>query len=259
MGDPILLFNWKDWIKELSWSPDGKRAAFISGEFGGILYISDWNGENPIQITDRCGAAHLPQWSRDGTKLAYIFAPGRSGCERLDYYRIQVYDSKTGQITDILTNVSDPNGIAWLPNGEYGYSAMKSNEDWIRYIYIVSSDGKIIKQLPENASEFSDIIGMTFSRDGQNMAFVGEIRPNIGKTTVDIYTGSIVGNQLINLTDGSGINLGPAWLPNADWIAFESDRTGNYEIYLIKSDGTGLEQITHEVSSSTNPAWRLFP
>ncbi len=256
LGEPKLLLNWKDWISEISWSPDGKRIAFISGEYGGIFYISDWNGENALQITDRCGAAHGPQWSLDGTKVAFIYAAGRPGCEMLGYYKIQIYDTRTSQITDIFNNVFDPSRIAWLPGGEFGYTAMKSNVDRTRLIDIVELDGRIIKQLPDNAEEFSDLLDITFSHDGRQMAFVGVINPNIGNTTADIYSGSVAGGQLINLTNGAGINLGPAWSPNLNWLAFESDRTGNYEIYLIQSDGTGLIQLTHDTTSWTDPAWR---
>ncbi len=258
-GEPKFLFNWEDWISALNWSPDGKHVAFISGEYSGKLYISDWNGANAIQITGSCSSAGWPQWSPDGTKVIFIYAAGMPGCDMLDLPQIQVFNTTTNQITTILNNAYDPRRISWLPEGNFGYISMMSSVDRTELINIVESDGKIIKQLPENASEFTHIFDMSFSNDGLKVAFVGVIHPNIGKETDDIYVVSVEGSNIVNLTNGLGHNFRPAWSPNTNWLAFESNRSTNYEIYLIKSDGTGLIQITHDAASFTDPAWRELP
>jgi len=38
-------------------------------------------------------------------------------------------------------------------------------------------------------------------------------------------------------------------------IAFASNRDGDYEIYLIDSDGTGLTQLTNNDYDDTQPSW----
>ncbi len=38
-------------------------------------------------------------------------------------------------------------------------------------------------------------------------------------------------------------------------IAFNSDRSGNSEIYIMKSDGTGVRQLTDNAASDSSPAW----
>src|SRR5206468_1460189 len=38
-------------------------------------------------------------------------------------------------------------------------------------------------------------------------------------------------------------------------IAFESDRTGNFEIFVMRHDGTGVTQVTHFSGSDEHPAW----
>lgn len=47
----------------------------------------------------------------------------------------------------------------------------------------------------------------------------------------------------------------PAWSPLGDQIAFESRRTGNKQIYIIGSDGTGLKQITFGDYNNSYPDW----
>jgi len=259
LGEPQLLFEWEDWISAIDWSPDGKRIAFVSGLYGGKLFIADWNGENAIQITSTCGAADSPQWSPSGDQIVFIYAAGRPGCEVLEPYQIQVYDLKTGHMTPSLSDAYDPSRINWLPGGELAYIAKKSETDWTEMINVAEPDGTLIKQLPTNATDYSYILGLAFSPDGQQVAFVGEIHPLTGRTTVDIYVSNLEGSDSINLTNGSGINLAPDWSPFGEWIAFESDRSGDYEVYLIKPDGSGSLQITHDPASDTNPAWRTKP
>src|SRR2546421_7175390 len=38
-------------------------------------------------------------------------------------------------------------------------------------------------------------------------------------------------------------------------IAFASDRTGNFEIYVMNPDGGGLVQITDNPAEDLNPTW----
>ena len=36
----------------------------------------------------------------------------------------------------------------------------------------------------------------------------------------------------------------PAWFPDGRRIAFQSDRSGSMEIWVMNADGTGLRQVT---------------
>ena len=50
-------------------------------------------------------------------------------------------------------------------------------------------------------------------------------------------------------------NFHPSWSPQGDWIAFDSNRDGDFEIYLIRPDGTGLRQLTTNTAGDTHPSW----
>jgi hypothetical protein len=48
----------------------------------------------------------------------------------------------------------------------------------------------------------------------------------------------------------------PAWSSTGEWIAFVSSITGNDEIYRIRPDGSGLEQLTHnDWEWDKHPSW----
>ncbi|MCB0162872.1 MAG: PD40 domain-containing protein [Anaerolineae bacterium] len=59
----------------------------------------------------------------------------------------------------------------------------------------------------------------------------------------DIYTVDQTGSP-VNLTTTIGDDLQPAWSPDEQQIAFSSNRTGNFEIYIANADGSQLTQLT---------------
>ena len=45
------------------------------------------------------------------------------------------------------------------------------------------------------------------------------------------------------------------WSPKGDLIAFTSNRDGDYEIYTIRPDGTGLTRLTNSPGNDAHAAW----
>ena len=60
----------------------------------------------------------------------------------------------------------------------------------------------------------------------------------------DIATIAPNGAARKKITSGAAWDEKPAWSPDGKWIAFASDRNGNFDIYVIHPDGTGMRQLT---------------
>ena len=60
----------------------------------------------------------------------------------------------------------------------------------------------------------------------------------------DIATVAPNGAARKRITSGAAWDEKPAWSPDGKWIAFASDRNGNFDIYVIHPDGTGMRQLT---------------
>ena len=59
-----------------------------------------------------------------------------------------------------------------------------------------------------------------------------------------------------NLADGPGLDASPAWSPDGGRIAFSSERYGNWELYAMDADGSGLTRPIDNPEEDSFPAWR---
>jgi Tol biopolymer transport system component len=73
------------------------------------------------------------------------------------------------------------------------------------------------------------------------------------------------GGGLTRLTSSPGNDAHPTWSPDAEWIAFASNRTGfkdetggmsDGEIFVMRADGSDVRQLTENASEDGTPAWR---
>jgi imidazolonepropionase-like amidohydrolase/Tol biopolymer transport system component len=72
----------------------------------------------------------------------------------------------------------------------------------------------------------------------------------------DIYEVPIGGGMARALTSGLAWDMQPRYSPDAQHIAFTSDRAGGDNIWIMRADGTQLRQITkEEFRLLNNPAW----
>ena len=52
------------------------------------------------------------------------------------------------------------------------------------------------------------------------------------------------GTGLRELTSDTAKDRVPRWSPNGEWLSFFSTRAGQFEIWMIRADGSGLGQLT---------------
>ena len=130
-----------------SWSPDGKRIAFMSrrdGHFigeGGLtyeIYVMDADGGNEQRLTENRKSASSPSWSPDGKQIA--FSSDRKGDDV--NYEIYVMDANGNNQQRLTNNRVDDTSPSWSPDGER--IAFMSNPDGKHEnyeIYVMDADG----------------------------------------------------------------------------------------------------------------------
>jgi len=135
-----------------------------------------------------------------------------------------------------------------------------------RDIYIVNIDGTGLTNLTEtNLTETrADNFRCDWSPTSNSIAF-GSTRDG----NEEIYVMDADGTDVVRLTgdraadqpDAPGADANPAWSPQGDRIAFESNRhtapgdLPNAEIYVMDADGTHQVRLTFLAGQDTKPTW----
>ena len=74
------------------------------------------------------------------------------------------------------------------------------------------------------------------------------VRPN----RMELWVMNADGSNQRQITQLGGANFGPSWAPGGRQIIFSSNhkqpRSGNFDLFLINLDGSGLEQVTTDAS-----------
>src|SRR6185436_15217577 len=96
----------------------------------------------------------------------------------------------------------------------------------------VATDAAAVRPRTINAKKWINAIGLSPSG----------IRALVGARG-DVFTVPVKEGETRDLTNTSGAReLWPAWSPDGKWIAYTSDRSGEYELYVRAQDGSGEER-----------------
>ncbi len=95
---------------------------------------------------------------------------------------------------------------------------------------------------------------LRLSNHGDKLVFAQKIDGTSDLNT-EIFTIGVDGNNLQRLTSNSYWDLYPAWSPDDSQIAFISNRTKDFDIYVMNSDGTDQHLLYDSGSHDADIDW----
>lgn len=223
-----------------------------------IAFNSDRDGNSEVYLIDPDGGDAVNLTGSEATDWVYfageriVFASDREGGYRQGDYDLYVTDTG-GNVTEKLTRfpVCD-SYVSASPDGER--FVVCARRDGNSEIFILDSDGNEETRLTDNEFEDRD---PCWSPGGFRIAF----RSNRGGTW-DIWLMNVDGSNLRQLTDFAGNDEAhgyqegpPHWSPDGEQILFSSEREGNFDLYVIRPDGWGLQNLTGTPSNEVWASW----
>jgi TolB protein len=227
-------------------SPDGSRIAFSALAKTGweiMMYSLDLNR---VVSFPRMGGTNLsPAWSGDGTKLA--FSSSRGGGEATEIYMADA----SGGTLHRLTDSKGPDVSPVWNRKTNAQIAFVSGRTGLPQIYTMEADGTNQQRMTDQGYAVSP----NWSPNGQFLSFAWVRKYGPGDPgESDVYLMDIASKQWVQLTHDGGHNDFPSWSPDGRHIVFQSNRTGNPEIWTMLADGTKAQQLTFS-GRNTQPNW----
>jgi Tol biopolymer transport system component len=190
------------------------------------------NGKGVYNLTRTPGDDTEPAYNADGQWLAFTSA--RNG--NRDIFRMTI----AGRHVQALTTHPDIDMHAqW--HGDTIYFLTARDGDF--HFYEIAADGQEqpailppIEEPPQKSPDGTSLVSTTTPGDIYLIRFESA-------------------DRTLRLTDDAEYDCCAAWNPTGEWIVFESDRSGNRDLYRIRPDGTGLAQITRHPASDRGAVW----
>jgi len=222
-------------MKSMRPGPNARRLQ--AGQFCELVVFDITSGRATV-VYETGELIEAPNWSPDRKWLVYngdgrlfrISPHGGEGPHRINTAPVENLNND---------HVISPDGCSIFVSADDGH------------LYEVPFDGgtpRRVSNAHETARGFRYYLH-GISPDGATLAYVG-LERTAGRVMTRICTIPAKGGADFFLTDGACPVDGPEFSPDGQWIYFNSEATatrpGHAQLFRMRPDGSGLEQLTHD-------------
>ncbi|MEX1357261.1 MAG: hypothetical protein WD981_01420 [Gaiellaceae bacterium] len=172
----------------------------------------------------------------------------------MDHPDIWVMNADGTQIRNLTRDALRRNGDpVYSPDGRrIAFQAGANREGATSNIYVMNADGSGQQRVTNDPTTSNDS-HPSWSPDGSLIAFD---RRNDQLQRTEIWAVQPDGSRERRLSASTGNDASPSWSPDGTRIAFSSTRDGNWEIYVMRADGSGQVRVTATPTRDEGePSW----
>jgi TolB protein len=262
-------------------SPDGSKIAFSSNRNGNDdLYVIGVNGSSETQLTHTPGHESIAGWTADSKQVLFsVFenntssiyetglagknnrliatVPGRNPVLSPDNKQL-IYTTGTWTKMALLRSaldgsrtqqVNDGESIAWnihwSRDGKRFAFTGKSDPKAVLAVFVANADGSDRHQVSRVPLDEGGAQCPAWSSDGRQLAV--QVNSRLRKSSAHVWLVDVGSGESRKLAPHAEDYLDetPSWFPDGKHIAFQSNRTGRMEVWIMNVDGTNPRQVTH--------------
>ena len=268
-----------------SWSPNGKQIAYVRlGPDGNRVHLVSPLGGSDHKVSDFPLAFATPSWSPDSRWLAVARAPkgGPFAIGSDGFYLLPVNGGEPRALRIPEEAVGNSFGPAFAPDGRHlAYLTGSRASQHVAVIDLGADYEPIGTPRRVTKRPMYPDGGSCWTRDGKSILYVewgvhrlwrvditgdrepqpveiagfGSIRPTVAASSdrlvfvkeqedTDIYRFE-AGRPAERLIASTSRDGNPQFSPDGRRVVFDSERTGEHEVWLAEADGSSPRQLTH--------------
>jgi TolB protein len=256
------------------------------------LYIVDYDGFNPRQVTVNGSLNILPAWRPDGQALAYVsYRQGSPLVYLAKIYEGQSVANLTGERdysqafspafspdgrslafasnragnTDIFVAGADGSGPRRLttttakdtapcfsPTGQE--IAFTSDRTGTPQLWLMDSEGLNVRRLTTSSGSYNDGCAWNPAKQYSEIAYTARLESG-GPMRFDIAIIDLATRQVRQITQGRGSCEYPSWAPNGRHLVFSCERNRRWEITIADREGRIVQTVATGPGNNVQPDW----
>jgi len=243
-ANPQRVADSPDPLMSPSWSPDGRKLAYVSFEGDqSAIYVQTLRTGTRDRVSARAGINGAPVFSPDGRLLALTLSQAEGNPD------IYILDLAGQVLTRLTRNVAIDTEPTWAPDGESLY--FTSDRSGGPQIYRVATF--LGAEVERVTFEGSYNARARVSPDGSQLAVVHRVQSNYRIAVVDPDTG------LTQVLSNGSLDESPSFAPNGAQIIYATQERGAGVLSSVSTDGRIHRQIASVAGDVREPAWSPFP
>lgn len=256
------------------------------------LFIVDYDGFNPRQVTVNGSLNILPAWRPDGQALAYVsyrqgsplvylakifegqsvanltgerdFSQAFSPAFSPDGRSLAFASNRAGN-TDIFVAGADGSGPRRLTTTTAKDTApcfsptaqeiaFTSDRTGTPQLWLMDSEGLNVRRLTTSSGSYNDGCAWNPAKQYSEIAYTARLESG-GPMRFDIAVIDLATRQVRQITQGRGSCEYPSWAPNGRHLVFSCERNRRWEITIADREGRIVQTVATGPGNNVQPDW----